>query len=73
VNQVGFREQATFMAFAGIIFGAGLSDFWRLSSTIFLVNSDENHSQRGVNFHPVFIPLSQLYGAILDCGFWIAD
>ena len=27
---------------------------------------DEDHSQRGFNFHPVFIPLIQLLGAILD-------
>jgi hypothetical protein len=34
---------------------------------------DEDHSQRGFNFHPVFIPLNQLLAAIWDCGFWIAD
>jgi hypothetical protein len=25
------------------------------------------------NFHPIFIPLNQLFGGILDFGFWIAD
>ena len=34
---------------------------------------DEDHSQGGFNFHPVFIPLNQLLGAILGFGFWIAD
>jgi hypothetical protein len=24
-------------------------------------------------FHPIFIPFNQLFGAILDFGFWIAD
>jgi hypothetical protein len=38
-----------------------------------LHRAGENHSYRGSNFHPVFIPLNQLLGAILDCGFWIAD
>jgi len=23
-----------------------------------------------LNFHPIFIPLNQLFGAILDFGFW---
>jgi hypothetical protein len=35
--------------------------------------SGENHSYCGSNFDPVFIPLNQLLGAILDFGFWIAD
>jgi hypothetical protein len=26
-----------------------------------------------LSFHPIFIPLNQLFGAILDFGFWIAD
>jgi hypothetical protein len=26
-----------------------------------------------LNFHPFFIPLNQLFKAILDMGFWIAD
>jgi len=26
-----------------------------------------------LNLHPIFIPLNQLFGAILDFGFWIAD
>jgi hypothetical protein len=26
-----------------------------------------------LNFHPIFIPLIQIYEAILDLGFWIAD
>jgi hypothetical protein len=26
-----------------------------------------------LNFHPFFIPLNQLFKAILDLGFWIAD
>jgi len=26
-----------------------------------------------LNFNPFFIPLNQLYEAILDLGFWIAD
>jgi hypothetical protein len=30
---------------------------------------DEDHSQGGFNFHPFIIPLNQLLGAILDCGF----
>ena len=25
------------------------------------------------SFHPIFIPLNPLFGAILDLGFWIAD
>jgi len=25
------------------------------------------------NFHPTFIPLNQLFWAVLDLGFWIAD
>jgi len=25
------------------------------------------------SFHPIFIPLNQLFGAILDFEFWIAD
>jgi hypothetical protein len=24
-------------------------------------------------FHPIFIPLNQLVGVILDFGFWMAD
>jgi len=34
---------------------------------------DEDHSQRGFNLHPVFIPTNQLLGAILDCGFRISN
>ena len=26
-----------------------------------------------LSFHPIFIPLNQLFGEILDFGFWIAD
>jgi hypothetical protein len=26
-----------------------------------------------LSFHPIFIPLNQLFGVILDLGFWIAD
>jgi hypothetical protein len=26
-----------------------------------------------LNFHPIFIPLNQLFGAILDFEFWIVD
>jgi hypothetical protein len=26
-----------------------------------------------INFHPIFTSLNQLFGAILDLGFWIAD
>jgi hypothetical protein len=26
-----------------------------------------------LNFHPIFIPLNQLVGEILDLGLWIAD
>jgi hypothetical protein len=26
-----------------------------------------------VNFHPIFIPLNQPLGTVLDFGFWIAD
>ena len=26
-----------------------------------------------LNFHPIFILLNRLFGAILDFGFWIAD
>ena len=26
-----------------------------------------------LSFHPIFILLNQLFGAILDFGFWIAD
>ena len=29
---------------------------------------DEDHSQRGFNFNPIFIPLNQLLVAILDFG-----
>jgi hypothetical protein len=25
------------------------------------------------SFHPIFIPLNQIFGDILDFGFWIAD
>jgi hypothetical protein len=34
---------------------------------------DENHDTVTLNFHPFFIPLNQLFEAILDLGFWIAD
>jgi len=27
----------------------------------------------GLSFHPIFVPLNQLFGVILDLGFWIAD
>jgi hypothetical protein len=37
------------------------------------LKNDENHSRGGFNFHPVFNPLNQLLGAVLDFGFWIAD
>jgi hypothetical protein len=26
-----------------------------------------------LSFQPIFIPLNQLFGVILDLGFWIAD
>ena len=26
-----------------------------------------------LSFHPIFIPLNQLLGTIIDLGFWIAD
>jgi hypothetical protein len=26
-----------------------------------------------LSLHPIFIPLNQLFGEILDIGFWIAD
>jgi len=26
-----------------------------------------------LHFHPIFIPFNQLFGPILDFGFWIAD
>jgi hypothetical protein len=37
------------------------------------LKDDENHSRGGFNFHPVFNPLNQLLGAVLDFGFWILD